>query len=299
MKLASETAAVAVHALGRCFAGVQPQGPWQWQCVAQNGALMPVRASLAEGFLHLDCLPATPPAAAELCPELLARALFRNSRLSAGVGLAFRSGNDLRLCADIAVLDEAQLLAGIDGALHGFHLALPLLSAPDAEQSDIQPLRTAPAATGFAERIRESGWTFTERGPGDFSAQLDAPAAPPATIRVGGDGVFFAVDLARVPRAAETSQQAIAAFLLTTCGSLRLVRACASKTSEHDLFALQVSLPAIATPDEVGHGLSVLSLAYRLCAREVAFLLDEDAARCYLGAREFSSNPQSTEQKEN
>ncbi len=298
MKLASETAAVAVHALGRCFAGVQPQGPWLWQCVAQNGALMPVRASLAEGFLHLDCPPGTPAGteqATKTGPGLIESALFRNASLPAGVGLALRSGNDLRLCADIAVLDEAQLLAGIHAALHGFHLALPLLSAPDAEESNIQPLRTAPAATGFAERIRESGWAFTERGSGDFSAQLDAPAAPPATICFSGDGVFFAVELTRVPRAAGTSQQAIAAFLLTTCGSLRLVRACASRTSEHQLFALQVSLPATSTPEEVGHGLSVLSLAYRLCAREVAFLLDEDAALCYLGAREFSSNPQPTE----
>lgn len=295
MNLANETAAVAVRALTRCFEDVHADGPWQWQCVAQNGALLPVRALLSEGFLHLDCLPNQDPAQPGFGPELMERAVFRNPSLPAGVGFGLCSGNDLHLCADIAVLAESQLVARIHGALDGFHRGLAALSHSDAEKADILPLCFDPSpATDFAERIRESGWACTERGHGEFSAQLDAASAPPAIIRVTGDSVVFAVELTRVHSTRQTSQQAIAAFLLITCGGLRLVRACASVTDDHDLFALQVSLPAISAADEIGHSLAALSLAWRLCAREAAFLLDEEAAWCYLAARELSSNHQPT-----
>ena len=296
MKLANETTAVAERTLTRCFDDVHADGPWQWQCVSQNGGLLSVRALLSECFLHLDCPASQDPGEAGFGSGLLEHVLFRNSSLPAGIGFALRSGNNLRLCADIAVLDESQLQARIHGALDGFHHGIQALFHSDAEKIDIKPQCLAGgSAPDLAERIRESGWAYTERGPGEYSAPLDAASAPPAIIRAGSDSVVFAVELVRLRGAARVSHQALATFLLTICGSLRLVRACAWKKDEHTLFALQVSLPAIPAADEIGHSLAVLSLAYRICAHEAAFLLDEDAACCYLAAREFSSNHQPTE----
>ena len=57
MRLANETAATVFCGLNKCSDVVEPDGPWRWQCIVQNGTRLPIAASLEEGFLHLACQP--------------------------------------------------------------------------------------------------------------------------------------------------------------------------------------------------------------------------------------------------
>ena len=54
---------------------------------------------------------------------------------------------------------------------------------------------------------------------------------------------------------------------------------------------------AAPAAEEIDHALAALSIAYRMCAREADVLLNDAAARCYLAARESSTNPHQHEEE--
>jgi hypothetical protein len=296
MTFASETAAATLRALDRCFEQVKQDGPWRWHCVAQNGARLPMEASLGEGFLHLACSAG----ATQACTSSLERALFGNDSLAGGVKFALDAkshGLDMR--ADIAVVDEAQLHRRIQCALDGFHHGVQILKPVESDGVPVAELGAEASVAGVAELLRESAWTCTERGPGDLSVELDAESLPPARIHAAGAGLAVNVELARLNATTGAARQSLAVFLLTATGALRLVRAYGVQRGEQEIFGLQVGVPSAPVMEEIDHSLAALSLAYRVCAREANLLLNEAAARCYLAARDFSNNYQTIDEKEN
>ncbi|MGB9029268.1 MAG: hypothetical protein WCC27_04030 [Acidobacteriaceae bacterium] len=287
MTFASESAAVTMRVLDRCFEQVKQDGPWRWQCVAQNGARLPLEASLEEGFLHLACDVGADAAGG----GALERALFGNDSLAGGVKFAFDAkSRRLDLRADIAVVDEAQLCRRIQCALDGFHHGAQILKPVEPPEVPAEARGAEASVAGVAELLRESAWTCTERGPGDLSVELDAESLPPARIRAAGDGLVVNVELARLNATAGAARQSLAVFLLTATGGLRLVRAFGVQREEQEIVGLQVGVPAAPVVEEMDHSLAALSLAYRVCSREASLLLNEAAARCYLAARNFSTN---------
>ena len=105
---------------------------------------------------------------------------------------------------------------------------------------------------------------------------------------------IFSVEMVRCNRAAEATRLALAVFLLTASSALRLARAHAVDDEGQQRFGFQVCLPPAPTTEELDHALAALSIAYRTCAREANVLLDDAAARCYLGVRDFrcTTNPE-------
>jgi hypothetical protein len=296
MTFASETAAATFRVLDRCFETVKQDGPWRWQCVAQNGARLPMEASLAEGFLHLACSAG----ATRACTSSLERALFGNDLLAGGVKFALDAkSRRLDMRGDIAVVDEAQLHRRIQCALDGFHHGVQILKPVESDEVPVAEHDAEGSVAGVAELLRESAWTCTERGPGDLSVELDAESLPPARIRAAGGGLVVNVEIARLNAATGAARQSLAVFLLTATGALRLVRAYGVQREEQEVFGLQVGMPSAPVMEEIDHSLAALSFAYRVCAREASLLLNEAAARCYLAARDFSPNYPDTEEKEN
>ncbi|MGA9984023.1 MAG: hypothetical protein WBP95_11160 [Acidobacteriaceae bacterium] len=296
MTFASETATATVRVLNRCFEQVKQDGPWRWQCVAQNGARLPVEASLEDGFLHLAC-DATDDAAGAECWE---RALFGNESLAGCVKFALdarRHRLDMR--ADIAVVDEEQLQRRLRGALDGLHRGAEILKVGKPEAVPLAEQDAGASVGGVAELLRESAWTCTERGAGDFSVELDAESLPPARIRAAGGGLTVNVELVRLKAVTGVVRDSLAVFLLTATGGLRLVRAYGVQREEQEIFGLQVGVPTAPAIEEIEHGLAALSFAYRVCTREANLLLDETAAQSYLASRDFSSNQQNAGEKEN
>jgi hypothetical protein len=294
MNFVNEPAAIAMRVLDKCTAELEPTGPWRWRCVVQNGARLPLTAALEEGFLQLAGYPVT----LRERSLTLERALLANGRLTGNVKFALNAASrDLHMRAEIVLLEEEQMIQRLQWALAAFHDGyggLTSLASPDNAVTG-----TASAADlGLRELLREASWSCTERGPNDFSADLDADTAP-ARIKMNAHGVVFSVELVRSNTVAEVTRKALAVFLLTASGALRLVRAHAAEVEGRRSFGLQVCLPAAPAAEEVAHALAALSTGYRMCAREANVLLDEVAARCYLSVRDIPINHDQKEGKEN
>jgi hypothetical protein len=181
--------------------------------------------------------------------------------------------------------------------LAGFHQGyqrLKSLDFPDGATAGSIMSSARAGAVSIPELLCETGWPCTERGPNDFSVDLGADSTPPARISTNEKGIDFSVEVVRCPSAAEVTRQALAIFLLTASGTLRLARAHAVEDGDQQRFGFQVCLPPAPTTDELDHALAALSIAYRACAREANALLDDAAARCYLGVRDFqcTTNPE-------
>ncbi len=296
MSLASEPVATAFRVLGKCSSKVEPAGPWRWLCLVQNGARLSLAASVEENFLHLAGHPETPGASA----LRLEGALRVNASLAGGVKFVLdAAGGGLLVCAELVLLDETQMLARLPWVLAGFHQAYSRLQALDS-RLDVVATRGNGADGGpLAELLRETPWSFTERGPNDFAAPLEADGAPPARITANELGVEFTLDLLRGAPAAEAARRALAVFLLTAGSRLRLVRPFAVEDSEgQTTFGFQVCLPAAPAAEEIDHALGALSAAYQVCARETSVLSDEAVARCYLSVRSIPLTPNHENEKE-
>jgi hypothetical protein len=232
----------------------------------------------------------------------LERALLGNETLTGGVRLALDgTSGALYLHTDILLLDETQLLDRIHWALDGFHHGAHFLKSldPDSRSRRAEMRHATASGVNLAELLRETRWTTAERGQNDYSAELDAASAPPATIRLTENGVVVNVELVRSEATAETTRQALAVFLLTTSSVLRMVRAYAVRTDEQMSFGFQVGLPLAPAAEEIEDALAALSVAYRNCARETSVLLNDLAARSYLSVREDSTTEDHQPEKEN
>jgi len=298
MRFASEAAATVFRVLDKCSSELRPDGPWRWKCAVQNGTRLPISASFDDGFLQLACHPGMIRKSA----NALERALLGNGEMTGGVRLALcGASGDLHLRTDILFLDETQLLDRFHLALNGFHHGAHLLKTLDSDSRSKCAEATQAVAPGInlVELLHETMWATAERGPNDYSVELDAASAPPATIKLTENGLVASVELVRSEATAETTRQALAVFLLTASSALRMVRAYAVKTGEQMSFGFQVGLPHAPAIEEIDDALAALSVAYRNCARESNVLLNGLAAQSYLSAREDSTTEDHQPEKEN
>jgi hypothetical protein len=296
MTIANQTAATAYRVLNKFTCEMEPSGPWSWQCVVENGARLPLAASFDEGFLQL----AYRPDAIHKTALALEDAMLCNNSLAGGVKLALHpSGSGLHLRTDIVVLDERQLHNRLQCALEGFHEGTRLLKSPDSRNNlrDSQPRPVSDVA--LDELLRETSWPCVERGPNDFSADLDANAAPPASIRMRGNCLVLSVELLRGYASEDRTHQALAVYILAASSSLRMVRAHAERADGEISYGFHVSLPSSPAAEEIQHALAALSVAYRTCARETSVLLHDAAALQYLAARNPSTTEDRQSEKEN
>ena len=291
MNLGDESVETVIRVLGKCSSELEPAGKWRWQCLVQNGTRLPLAASVEDGFLHL----VGRPQANRGTSGSIERALLGNDKLPGGVKFALNAASrGLHLRTEIVLVNEAQLLDRFHWALAGFHQGYHRLKSLDFSEGATAAPSEGAAAVSIPELLRETPWPCTERGPNDFSVDLGADSAPPARISTNEHGIDFSVEVVRCTSAAEVTRQALAIFLLTASGTLRLARGHAVEDGDQQRFGFQVCLPPAPTTDESDHALAALSIAYRTCVREANALLDDAAARCYLGVRDFqcSTNPE-------
>jgi hypothetical protein len=296
MKLENDIASTVYRALNKFSTELEPAGPWRWNCALLNGARLPIAASLQDGFLHLACHAG--PASAGV--QAIESALLANSSLAGGVKLAIdASTNALRLRTDIVVADEEQLLHRLHWALDGFHDGHSFLKSPASFNPAAVLPPSVPSAC-LADLLSELSWPFTERGPNEYSVELDADSASSASIRTNSSGVVLSIELLRANAIPADSRRAIALFLLTAGSGIRMVRAQAAEADAAWSCGFQVALPHSPSTEEIGHALAALSIAHRTCVRETNVLLDDAAARCYLAARHTSTtNDYQSEHEEN
>jgi hypothetical protein len=253
--------------------------------MVQNGTRLPIEATLDDGFLRLECRPDV--ARRSACTN--EQAIMCNRTLGGGVKLAL-NGTDIafHMTADILVRDEKQLLDRFRWALDGLHYGYGLLSRPASHAGPTEEHRLEGGAN-LLELMRDSHWRLAERGPNEFSAELESRSSPLARLRASNREVALTTAFVRASTVPDCSRKAIALFLLTASSSLRLVRAFGSEADGAWACGLMVSLPAVPAMEEIEHGLAALSIAHRMCAREATLLLDEAAALSYLAARNLTT----------
>lgn len=293
MRLANEAAATAFRVLNKCSDELTPNGAWRWNCSVQNGTRLPIAASLENSFLHLECLPEG--LRNDVCT--FEQVLLGNRTLTGGVKLALdAASNGIHLSTDIVVQEEKHLFDRFHWALEGFHDGYWLLKSPTSYLG--RAAAAAPSSSDLSELLHEVSWPTTERGPNDFSVELSANSAAQARIRITENGVVITSEMARLSAAAEPSRRALALFLLSATNALRFVRAFAERTDSGFVMGVQVGLPCVPAIEEIDHGLAALSIAHRMCAKEIGVLLNEATARCYLAARDHSiTHDHQTEQE--
>ena len=203
-------------------------------------------------------------------------------------------GNDLHLHCDLPLVDDEQLRNSFERALNGFHEGGAALRAANEGSSSVCDT-TNP--DGLKDLLNKVAWPHSERGTNDFSAELDAEGARPASLRLSDRDLEANVELFRSKAPSTAVRRALAAFLLSASGALCMVRAYSESAGDQELYGFQVSLSKAPAPEEVQDALAALSIAHRICAREANVLLTETAAQQYLAARCFSTANQLGEEE--
>lgn len=296
MTLSNENVETALRVLNKYSAELQSIGPWRWRCVVQNGAALPLMASLEEGFLQITAQPE----AEHNSVGDMELALRINGALTGGVKFTLNANSrSLHLRTDIALVEEARFLNRVHWAIEGFHAGLGRLECCEPFEESSGVASTSSSAVRVGEILRDTSWSCTERGPGEFSVDLHQDAPHPARITANVHGVVLSVDMVRCDPVNDATKQALDIYLLTASSAMRMAHAHAAEVDGARTFGMQVSLPPDPATEEIEHALAALSLAHRMCAREANVLLDPAAARCYLAARGFPSISKSESEKEN
>jgi hypothetical protein len=139
------------------------------------------------------------------------------------------------------------------------------------------------AATRLGSRsAAERGWPLERRDAARFTVELDAPGLlSQAGVERQGPELSVSIEVLRGAALTENSRRAAALFLLTLTAMLRLVRGAAVETPD-PAVRIEARLPAVPTGTELDLALLALSLACRLCTRELRGLSDNLMARTYL-----------------
>jgi hypothetical protein len=204
--------------------------------------------------------------------------LARNAALPGLAKFALGSGARIVLRAELPLYEDANLSARIRETCDGFESAcLPY----EFSEQDSDP--KAPAARPDLKRLcAEAGWPFTERGPDKVLVELEAPphfwqAAMLNTAR----GVHLSCDLAPCDSVSTECRDAIASFLLSASGVLRMARAAVKA----DTARLEVLFATPPSSSEISSSLDGLSVGCSLCGEEVKTLQDPAIAQHYFALR--------------
>lgn len=141
-------------------------------------------------------------------------------------------------------------------------------------------------AFGVADLLQETGWTFVERSPVQFAVDLEVPGnfIQALVEDQGGCGITARVEAAKYDSLTPSQRSALAFFLLTTGGAVRMSRSAIVESETSIVARLEVNLNAPG-PADLDHALSALSVASDLCVREARCLERGQLAEIYCRAR--------------
>ena len=266
--------------LAKIVDAVEPLGHAHWSFTLGNGAAIPGRARVEDGWLMLETerhhTPPTRSAWATLTSNAGLDGGARFALASRGIGLVVRA--DIALDPEVDV--ERRIIeasAGLTTAARGVLCA----SAPPTEVIEASP--------DLASRCRDTGWPVAPRGTRELTVDLGVPGAfCQAVVSARADGTIATVapllESAVESPPSEVGRRAVALLLLRLGGVVRLVRAAAAPDDPASL-CLEV-VHTHPTTVELAHAFAALAVACRLAAAEaVALYHDEAVARLYLQHR--------------
>lgn len=284
-------------ALKRAAATVEASGfgRWAWTLPCQ-GKLLRASARAEDDWLHLDLPLRDARIFGQGALERLGEILSWNADISGGG--KFRLGQDqpfVHLAAEIPLAEEeSDLPERLEEASGGFQEAAGKFfcgAVPGGADTLPRSYRVNRDAVELPTLCQEAGWPFVQRAGGRLTVELDVPQGYfQALIQRRDNGpVVLEVELASWEELAPLCRRAIAVFLLTACGVVRMARATLTAQPDNQTVAAWEVVLNNPTATEMAHALSALSMACRFTAREVQALCDESIARKFLEVRGWSS----------
>jgi hypothetical protein len=179
------------------------------------------------------------------------------------------------------------------GELGGIRQALALLHAGNSREAasartPAESEEAEVASGGLSGVLSEAGWKCAERAGGALAVDLEcSPAFYQARVEAHAGGWRARVELERLGDCGETLKLALAVFLLSGGGFVRLVRPACWGTPADWRAGFEARMDIGLSAEEAGQVMTALSLACFHCGREAKVLKDEAVAARYLAARGF------------
>jgi hypothetical protein len=191
-----------------------------------------------------------------------------------------------RLRADIPLGDFAELGRQVERACEDLEISClriqGVMETPAAEGTSV----VSAGDLDLASLCDEAGWPPSSRAFGHVRVAIDVPGQF-LQAEVGHDDEGnIRVQVPMAEWSEDTSPacaSAVALLQLRVCAAVRSARARVSIFDSQSLGLLEVGLDSDPSPGDLGHALSALSVACRMCAREAEALAgDENLAQTYL-----------------
>jgi len=265
-------------ALAQQAGRLEAAGNFLWRFQPRAAASCSVVATLDENWLVLAVcdLPAW---RADTVPWNL---LQRNATLPGFAKFALAPGGSLQLRAELPLLEDADLAEQIRATCAGFEAACAFYDFSEPASAPEPPVEKL----HLKDLCTAAGWPFIERGPDKLLIELETPGQFWQAVLVrAGCGVHLSCELGPVVSPAAESRDAIAQFLLSASGVLRLARAAVSVGAAR----LEVAFVAPPRAAEISSALESLSVGVQLCGEELKTLQDPAIARRFLELRGAST----------
>lgn len=267
------------RALHECAAQVCPDGRAAWSFDLGNGKPLPVTARWEEPWLCLRT-----PVAGETGPAAPWHLLLLNRALRGAARVVQGDRGGVELQVDLPLHDPELAGERLEAACASFRRTGAAIAGKPDDALDPVPDAGDDSDPG-ASWVRlggEHGWQLESREAGRFAVDLDAPGMLSQAYAEGQGGeLCLWIEVLKHPALSEQSRRAVGLFVLTLTGRLRMVRGTATESNSQTV-RLEVRLPALPTGAELDLALAALSLACRLCTRELRGLSDNLLAGMYL-----------------
>jgi hypothetical protein len=255
--------------------GASQSQPGRWD-VALAGDIS-VAARIADSWLVITSpLPEAYPA-----PSLITC----NGRLPGWVKFAVEVDGCQQVRAELPLDEELCGAAAVHEILKGIQFAHAILSG---EQSGpVQPeLLPTPTQTALLSLSEEAGWPAIARGDTAIAVELECRGAfHQAVLAPFANGLRAFTEFAACENPESQVMEATSHFLLDASRVIRMVRPVLDQNAGKETPGFEFLLSSAPSIGLLAHALSGLSIACRLCAKEMRALQNTDVANQYLALR--------------
>ena len=282
--------------LRECGGQVRTVAASRWEFELQGEVPLRVTAWLDKEWLRL-CAPLSPRSASRPAPETLYQMLAYNAHLAAA---KFTLADDPVLpcvSADVLTGEEGgELGTRVARVCDSFHKAARAFARGPLREGCCNQAERTPEAEELSEELspelaalcKGTGWPMAQRAADCLVFELDvAGSFYQAVARSSGaNGLRLAVDLGGEPELDGARRRALSVVLLHAAHCVRMARPTVRTLDGMTAYGWEVVLDHVGSVRDVEHALAALSVACRLCGREVLALEQDDClARSYLALR--------------
>jgi hypothetical protein len=274
------------ESLKKCAPLVERVGQGEWNFILNNGSMLLVSARADEHWLQLDA--PINGSESQVDPWQLLKLNQRLGGLSKVASITGKSG--LRARAEISLDEEVDMHRRLKEACSGLKSAAGSFHGEGPEKPTGNPAKAGPGennqrdAAGLRKLFEASGWTFTERSEAKLAIDLETRGGFYQAIaeQEPGGGVSLAVELTRDTGFRECSKRSIGKLLLRASAMVRLARPIVKEEGEETTAYFEVRFQTAPCASELGHALSALAVASRLCGKTADAMRSEVVAANYL-----------------